>query len=305
MKRSLYALIGSTFLLLFFLFSTFGAFKNGAVLSQETIRSTAHIVPQGQAGIIHVDVGQGDAAILISKERKAMVIDSGDNAVSYAYPNMKRILDDNNLKRLEYVVLSHPHQDHIGNTLSLISDYDIGSVVLNGAVSTNETYQRILSLIDQKNISTSFVEKGNTFQLGSMKLDVLASSPEEAVTNENNASIVLLLTDGSFTEIFTGDAEKKIEQEIVSSYQKLPIDVLKVSHHGSHDATTEKFLQRITPSLAVISVSEENEYGHPHRETLERLQKRNIQIFDTATYGTVTILPQGEKYEVFTDRDPN
>ncbi|HKZ34443.1 MAG TPA: hypothetical protein VJ179_01060, partial [Patescibacteria group bacterium] len=141
--------------------------------------------------------------------------------------------------------------------------------------------------------------------LGSMKVDVLASSPEEAVTNENNASIVLLLTDGSFTEIFTGDAEKKTEQEIVSSYQKLPVDVLKVSHHGSHDATTEEFLQLITPSLAVISVSKENEYGHPHSETLERLQKRNIQIFDTKTYGTVTILPQGEKYEVFTDRDPN
>ncbi|HKZ34783.1 MAG TPA: MBL fold metallo-hydrolase, partial [Patescibacteria group bacterium] len=165
MKRSLYALIGSTFLLLFFLFSTFGAFKNGAVLSQERIRSTAHIVPQNQAGIIHVDVGQGDAAILISKERKAMVIDSGDNAVSYAYPNMKRILDDNNLKELEYVVLSHPHQDHIGNTLSLLNDYDTRTVVLNGAVSTNETYQKILSFIDNENIATSFVKKGDSFSL--------------------------------------------------------------------------------------------------------------------------------------------
>lgn len=305
MKRSLSALFGSTLLLLFFLLSAFGVYKNGAILSQETIRSTSHIIPENEAGIIHVDVGQGDSAIVVSKERKTMVIDTGDNAVSYAYPNIKRILDDNNLKELEYVVLTHPHQDHIGNTLSLLSDYDIGSVVLNGAVSTNETYQNILSFIDSKNISTSFVQKGDSLSLGSMKVDILASTPEEAESNENNASIVLLLTDGNFTEIFTGDAEEKTEQKIVSSFDSLPVDVLKVSHHGSHDSTSEGFLQLITPSLAIISVSKNNEYGHPHPETINRLQKRNIQVFDTKTFGTVTILLQGENYEVYTDRDSN
>lgn len=242
-----------------------------------------------------IDVGQGDA-ILIEKDNSAMLIDAGENnqgdiVVDY--------LKSQNIEKLDYVIGTHPHSDHIGGLDTVLNSFPVDKVILPSATNTTKTYEDFLDAIETNDLTVTKAVVGDTFYLGSASFTIVApntSSYEEL----NNYSVGIKLTYGSNTFLFTGDAEELSEKEMISNGIDLSADVLKLGHHGSQNASCDEFLEAVNPTYAVISVGKDNDYGHPHKETLQSLLDHDIKVFRTDEQGTIVFTSDGKNISVNT-----
>lgn len=274
-----------------------------SVLSSSTLASRNHVVEKGSLGIIVIDVGQGDSILVISPSRGSMLIDTGDNFVGYALSNVTKVLKDNGIKDLDYLVITHPHQDHIGNILPILSSYKIDKVISSGVIYTNNTYEKALTEIRDRKIPFQVVRAGDKIDLDKdMSVDVLAPSEPLLSENINNTSVVLKLTYKGFRALLTGDAESESETRQIKEKSDLAADVIKIGHHGSSSSTSDYYLSRVSPRIAIISVGKGNPFNHPSSETIKKLEDRNINTYTTENYGTVSVLSNGETFEVKADR---
>ncbi len=242
-----------------------------------------------------IDVGQADAA-LIQYDDRVILIDSGDwngnETVHY--------LNQLGVKKLDLIVGSHPHADHIGQIDKVIHDFEVDEVWMSGGTTTSQVFQRVLAAIDEHDIGYDEPRAGDSFQIGDLKIDIL--SPTSITGNLNDDSIVMKLTYGKISFLFTGDAETSAENKMVSSGQNLSSTILKVGHHGSDTSSTQSFIDKVDPKVAIMSVAAKSKYNHPHQSVIDRFHERGTNLFATKSHGTIVVSTNGSHYDISTSK---
>ncbi len=236
-----------------------------------------------------IDVGQGDAA-LIKKGDKAMLIDGGtpfSDAVIVNYLKAKGVT------RLDYLIATHPHVDHIGALDSVVKAFDVSNVIMPNVIEDTPTFLSFTSALSTKRIMPKVPAAGTSYELGKSSFMVLAPNNGSYI-NMNNHSIVLKLSDGVNDFLFTSDAGTLSENEMLQSFRDLlNAEVLKVAHHGSEDTSSQNFLNAVSPKYALISVGKGNDYGLPHQTVLNRLASMNVKLYRTDLLSTVIAKSDG------------
>jgi competence protein ComEC len=221
-----------------------------------------------------------------------MLIDAGNNADSNLVVNY---LKKNGVKKLDYAIGTHPHEDHIGSLDTVINNFEIGKVLMPKATSTTKTFKDVVTAIKNKNLKITEPIPGTTYNLGEASWTILAPSKNKDYEDANNYSIVCKLKYGKTSFIFTGDAEDVSEKEILAKGYDLKSDVLKIGHHGSSSSTTDAFLTAVNPKYAIISCGKGNDYGHPHKPTMDKLKSKKIPVYRTDECGTIVCISDGTK----------
>ena len=255
----------------------------------------------GDLRVYFLDVGQGDSSVVLFRDKVILIdageIDQGDRVVAD--------LRDLGVSRIDLLVASHPHSDHIGGMQKVLAAFPVGKVLDTGMPHTSPLYEHFLETVDRENIPYLVAEQGQTIDLDPPLAILVLSPPKERLDADLNAnSIVLKISYGTISFLFTGDAGTAAETALLKNGYPLDSQVLKVAHHGSADATSEAFLARVRPEVAVISVGKDNPYGHPHRETLDLLLETVPAIYRTDRDGTILVRSDGTSYAVTTENRP-
>jgi len=241
--------------------------------------------------VAFLDVGQGDSILIRSRDH-AVLIDGGDiNRLDPVLGYLRRA----GISRLDYVIATHPHRDHIGGLITVLHRMDVGRVLMPGVVHTSATFENFISVIENNQIPAHAPVPGERFRAGIIDFTVLAPAGGFSGSNLNDASIVLRLDHGETSFLFTGDAESGSERAMLASGQDLRADVIKIGHHGSRTSSTAAFLDEVQPLVAVISVGGGNGFGHPHSEVMERLAYRDITVYRTDEMGTIVMATNGRQ----------
>lgn len=236
-----------------------------------------------------LNVGQADSTLITCGEH-AMLIDAGNN--DDEEPILNYIQNKAGLTHLDYVIGTHPHEDHIGSLDSVIEAFSVDTVMLPNVTANTRTFQDVLTAIDEKGLSITVPEVGETYSLGYASFTVLGPVSDYG-DNLNDWSIALKVTYGDTRFLFTGDAEADAEADMLNTGLDLSADVYQVGHHGSRTSSSSAFLDAINPRYAVISCGAGNDFGHPHQETLAALAARNIEVYRTDLQGTVVATTDG------------
>ncbi len=236
-----------------------------------------------------LDVGQGDSIFIEINNSKTMLIDASTSS----YGNF--IIDYINslgYDRIDYLIATHPHADHIGSMQDIVLEYDIGDIYMPKVSTNTKTYENLLTAIDDKNLTIKKAYKGVKI-IDEDELDVSILSPtKDEYDNLNNYSAVLKLTYKNVSYLFMGDSEEEVEENILDDVKA---DVIKIAHHGSNSSSSLEFLKKVSPTYAVISVGEDNSYNHPHKEVLDRLEEIGSTVYRTDLDGNIIISTDGNK----------
>ena len=245
----------------------------------------------------YLDVGQGDSIFIELPNDQTMLIDSGEN---YHGAAIIEYIKDCGRKKIDYLVGTHPHSDHVGSMAYIIRNFDIGSVYLPDAATNTYTYEKMLEAIKKKGLKVTTAKTGVNILSDSdesLDINILAPSTTKNVKNLNNTSVVLKIKYADTSFLFTGDAEKS---ELKTLNGDLSADVLKVGHHGSDTSPPQTLVDAVKPKIAVISVGKDNDYGHPSAKTLKRLENAGCEIYRTDQQQTVAVTSDGKNIEVET-----
>lgn len=234
--------------------------------------------------IFFLDVGQGDATLIQARDGTTVLIDGGPDLsvleeVGRAMPWFDHTI--------EYLVLTHPDADHIVGLVEIARRYRIEHMVWTRVEHTHPAYIELIEYVEHQNIHEMILDKPQQVRFGSLSFEVLAPLVDPSrVSKLNDTSIVLRLVYGETTVLLTGDITSDVEEAMREVYD-MKSDILKVAHHGSRTSTSEKFLHEVQPEIAVIEVGQDNRFGHPTREVLERLNASGVRIFRTDFDGAV------------------
>ena len=242
----------------------------------------------GRLQIYYLDVGQADCELIRFPDGKNALIDAGKTNTA---EELVEYLQDMGVERIDYLIATHPHEDHIGGMAEVVKNLDIGKIymprVADSQTPTTKCYERLLEAISDKGLKMTAAKGGMNITEGQgLSFDILSPNREK-YEDLNNYSVVTRLTYGEHSFLFEGDAESQVEKELLSSGTDVQADVLKCGHHGSNTSNTAAYLKAVRPVYAVISCGEDNDYGHPHQEVFQRLKKAGIEIFRTDQQGTV------------------
>lgn len=260
-----------------------------------------------------LDVGQGDAILIQTPKNQTMLIDGGPS--NKVLEKLGKYLPPLS-KRIDIVLLTHPHADHVSGLIEVLKRYDVGLVVLSGADIKTGVYEEFLKNIEEKNIQVIIAEAGEAIHFDrNLEFDILA--PWQSINsvfnkkgesfgvsgNEvNDASIVGKLIFNDFSLVLTGDATFKIENQLSIYGEGLRSDILKVGHHGSKYSSSLGFLKAVSPKVAVIEVGAKNRYGHPSDSVLKRLKNINANVFRTDQNGDIKIVSDGFTTNIYKER---
>lgn len=257
---------------------------------KENAKNPVSLETDGSVLQVHyMDVGQGDAT-LITCDGQAMLIDAGNNNQGTA---VQSYLNSQNVETLDYVIGTHPDADHVGGLDVVITKFDCKTILLTEEEKDTITYRDVLDAIKYKGYNRTDPVVGDTYQLGRAEFTIVG--PRRLISDSNDNSIAIILRHGSNVFYFEGDAGEKEEEDILDSGIELAADVYKIGHHGSKTSTTDEMLDSVDPVYAVISVGEDNSYGHPNAEILNKLRKAGIQVFRTDEQGTIIAQSDGEQ----------
>jgi len=243
-----------------------------------------------------IDVGQADSIFIELPNAQSMLIDAGNNADG---DDVVRYIKKKGYDHIDYVVGTHPHEDHIGGMDNVVESFDIGSIYMPKASSNTRTFEDLLNAISSKGLSITTAKAGVSI-LDTFNLHISILAPNSTGYDDtNDYSAVVKLVYGNASFLFMGDAEEISEREIDTD---VDVDVLKVGHHGSNSSTSSSFLKKVTPIYAVICVGDDNSYGHPNQATLDKLKSAGAKIYRTDLNGTVIITTDGNSYKVDTQK---
>ena len=248
-----------------------------------------------------IDVGQGDSILLISPSGKTMLVDSGESG---SYENIDALLMQKQIKTLDIVVATHPHSDHIGGMTKVINNYDINDFYLPDIEQTTSAFTNMLEALTEQDVTVHKAQGGKNAMISwdpQVEVRILSPLAGGDYADDLNAwSVVLRVKFGDTAILLTGDAEASTEafalDNLPASYFKAT--VLKLGHHGSSTSTSEAFLNAVSPQIAIASVGKNNDYGHPHKETLALLKRYDIPLYRTDENGTIEIVLDGSKATV-------
>ena len=238
-----------------------------------------------------IDVGQGEA-ILIALPEKTMLIDAGPTGSA---PKIAQVLQELGRNKIDYLVATHPDEDHIGGMADVISSTQIGTIYAPNKTNNTATYRKFLAAIQNNNLQITLAEACTIIdQTDSYKLEILWPKKDANFPDTNDYSIIIKLTVVNKTFLFTGDAPTSAILDSNPGH----IDVLKVSHHGSRTGTTEQLVRKLSPTYAVVSYALDNSYGHPMQSVLNALHKHSVEIWGTGANGTITITCDGTNIDI-------
>lgn len=238
--------------------------------------------------ISFLNIGQGDASLIMSKRGQTILIDCGPNS---------KVIDqvESKLgfwtKKIDMLIITHGDKDHYGGCRDIIERFKISKVMINGIFdSKNKSYTELLDFMKSQNIQI-LPAINNTYITVSDSIELQLLNPQtnlwgQDIRDDNPESIVILLKSTNNSIVLTGDADDTTESEILAKYPQLDIEVLKAGHHGSKTSTSDKFLDAITPKQVIISAGANNSYNHPHPDIINKLKTRNIEIQETKNYMT-------------------
>jgi beta-lactamase superfamily II metal-dependent hydrolase len=271
---------------------------------QRLIPTPAPFETQGKLQIFALDVGQGDGLLIVSPSGKTVLIDAGN---ARAGDEVVANLQSRNIRLLDLAVATHPHADHIGGLRRVIGKLAVSQILDSGRDFQSDEYDRLKRAVKSRKVELIVARKGWSFDLGAgARLEAFnPHGDNQWITNireggsiENANSIVLRVSYGNFAMIFTGDAEVVTEAEMLGANSQLRAQVLKVGHHGSRYATSDKFLTAVNPQAAIISCGAGNGYGHPSQPTLDRLKRSNVQVYRTDLGGEITVTSDGNTFQI-------
>lgn len=243
--------------------------------------------PLGELKVHFIDVGHGDSMV-VECNGEFMLIDAGE---SYAGPTVISYLQNLGVEKLDIVVSTHPHTDHMTGFTTVLQEFALGKVYRSYRTSDEPFYINFMSILKEQNVTPAVLRAGTSFTLG--KATVTVVGPVQQYSNVNNDSLVLMIEFGSTRFLLTGDMEQMAENDLLASGTDLKADVLKVGHHGSNTSTSAAFLDAVQPKYGVISVGSKNAHNLPDAGPISRMEERNIAIYRTDTMGTVVATSDG------------
>lgn len=264
--------------------------------TEETVSETVNLAAENSAAasdlkVSFIDVGQADS-ILIQANDKFMLVDAGNNEDSTTIINY---LKSQGVNKLDYVIGTHPHEDHVGSLDTVIKTFEIGTIIMPQKQANTKTFEDVLDSISAKGLSITKPVVGTKYELGSASFTILSPNKSNYGDELNNWSVGIKLVNGNNSFVMCGDAEEQAESDIVANGIDISADVLKVGHHGSATSTLQAFLNKVNPTYAVISCGKNNSYGHPTEQTLNKLNDKGIQIFRTDDQGTIIATSDGNE----------
>lgn len=242
----------------------------------------------------YIDVGQADSILLRNKD-KTMLIDAGTNEEG---KNVVNFLKEEGISKIDYLIGTHPHEDHIGGLDDVINNFDIGKIYMPKRETTTKTFKDVLSAIKNKNLKITQPQKGEIIDLGQAKCEFM-TEPIIDDDNINLSSLTLRVEFGNNSFLFMGDAEKQNEKTI--TWPKT--DVLKVGHHGSDTSSSKEFLEQVNPKYSIIMVGEKNTYKLPKQPIIDRIEKIGSEIYRTDKNGNIQIISDGNNLEIKTEKE--
>ena len=262
-----------------------GSSQSGSSAPSDTEQASTNVT------IKFIDVGQGEA-ILIALPEKTMLIDAGPTG---SVPKIAQVLQELGRNKIDYLVATHPDEDHIGGMADVISSTQIGTIYAPNKTNNTATYRKFLTAIQNNNLQITLAEAGTIIdQTDAYKLEILWPKKDANFPETNDYSIIIKLTVGNKTFLFTGDAPTNA----ILNSNPGHIDVLKLSHHGSRTGTTEVLIHKLSPTYAVLSYAVDNPYGHPMQSVLNALRKHSVEVWGTGANGTITITCDGTNIDI-------
>lgn len=247
-----------------------------------------------------LDVGQSDCTIIVC-DNVVMMIDTG--TLNQVY-NIRTSLYTLGIDKVDYMVITHPHDDHISGASDIIENYDVSNILMPSLNRKNTiltpTYLNLLDSIEKHNVNPISISAGYSFNLGSSYVEIL--SPMKQDEELNNMSAVIKITYGNTKMLFQGDTDDSVEKQLLMSDYDITADILKVGHHGSNTSSSGAFLDVVNPEFAIISSGPDNNYGHPNTYVIERLEERNIKPYITSLNGDITIVSDGNDLLITTKK---
>lgn len=253
----------------------------------------------GKLAVNFFDVGQGDAILIKTPEQQKILIDGGpSNVVAQKLGEVLPFYD----RKIDLIILTHPHADHLDGLIEVLKRYEVKKILSTGVTHTTPDYLAWLEEIKNQNVPMEIAMAGQIIDFGGgVKMEILYPAEDlvgKSVENLNDTSIVAKLIFGQTSFLFTGDAETEVEEKLISGGADLKANVLKVGHHGSKNATSDNFLEKVQASFAVISSGADNRFGHPNAMTIKRLENIGAEIFRTDEEGNVKMVSDGMKIEI-------
>ncbi|MEM1485422.1 MBL fold metallo-hydrolase [Oscillospiraceae bacterium PP1C4] len=258
---------------------------------------------EGDVLVHYIDVGQGDCELIQTPEQ-SILIDAGDVGGGEAIADY---LKAQGIKRLDIVIATHPHADHIGGMTDIIKKFEIGKVIFSEIpeqlIPTTKVYETLLDTISAKGLKLTKAKPDTQYDLGGGAVMTILAPLEQYKKDLNEYSVVCRVDFGETSFMFTGDASSNSENDMVETYgRKLAADVLKLGHHGSDTSSQEKWLSAVAPQAAIASLGYDNTYGHPHASVLRRLKDRGIALYRTDKHGTIVAATDGETLNFSTEK---
>lgn len=259
-----------------------------AEITQQFSQTAAQI--DSSTKIHFVDSGQGDCVIIEQNGHYAMV----DSSISASEADIFEYLRENNIEKLDLLIMTHPHADHIGSMRAVVNQIEIGMIIMpdlsKGQTSDTVMFQKLLKAINDKKIKTAVAVEGDEYALGDGVITIIMAGADNP-TNLNNTSTVFMFEANGFRYLSTGDGEAELEADLLARNYNLRADVYKAAHHGSSTSNTMDFLKAVSPSVIVASCGLENDYGHPHKEVLERILELHVAFYRTDKNGNIIVYP--------------
>lgn len=239
--------------------------------------------------IHYIDVGQGDS-ILISINGTNMLIDSGPHGKEEYLINY---LKKQKIKKLHHIIATHPHEDHIGSMAGIIKNFNTENFYAPKVMANEKCFTDMVNELKKKHLKIQVAKVGKKIKIHPNIICEIIAPNSSNYQNINNHSVVIKLTYGNTKFIFTGDAENISENEMLSSNNNLKCDVLKLGHHGSNTSTTDSFLEKTSPKIAIISCGKKNLFRHPNKKIIDKLKNKNIKVYRTDIDGDIVLISNG------------